>query len=264
MAWSRLAVTSPGVGPGQVEHPQDRLEDGVVADVGQRGEVALLVGEPVDRAERVERLDPDRLVRVPARPRPRGRPGPGTCRMSKLRPPHQYAFDSSVIIVRRPAAPARGTPPSWAGRLRVGDVARRGSGAKLGRGLAGREAGQAHVDRLAVLVAADLPGGVAAAVTQQLDLVAHLGADVGGAQEVAVHRVHRLAVGHRAHGGGGRLGDHVAAVRLRPRARLGDGGEGQVEVLRLAAGSASSGVREDRAEVPSVMAGRSSRGARRR
>ena len=53
------------VGPGQAEHPQGGLEDRVVADVGQGGGVALGVGEPLDRPQRVVRLDPDGLVGCP-------------------------------------------------------------------------------------------------------------------------------------------------------------------------------------------------------
>ena len=51
-----------GLCPAEPQHAQDRLEDRVVADVRERGEVALRIREPVDRTQRVERLDPDRLL----------------------------------------------------------------------------------------------------------------------------------------------------------------------------------------------------------
>ena len=71
-------------------------------------------------------------------------------------------------------------------------------------------------------------GGVATTVAQHLDLVADLGADVGRAHEVGVHRVQRLAVGDGAHRRRSGLGDEVAAVRLGPRARLRRRGEREV------------------------------------
>ena len=223
------------VRPAEVEHAQDRLEDRVVAHVGERGEIALCVGQSVDRPELVERLDPDRLVGLPASvhrevDRPGHVPHVEGPAVRPVRPRHLgHRAAAAVPQVLLGAGQVVGTRD---GRQLLGEVG--GEGVAV---LAGREADQAHVERLVVLVATHLTGAVATAVTQHLHLVADLGPDLGGAHEVGVHRVHHLAVVDGPHRGRGGLGDEVAAVRLGPRAGLGDRGEGEVELLGLAPAS---------------------------
>ncbi len=234
-------MTSPGCAHGRSEDAQHRLENRVIADVGERGEVTLLVAEPGDGAQRVEGLEPHRLV---------GRPLPLHRQVHRAGDVAQVEAAAARPVgprllghrrrFRRGGAGLRVEVGGGSGQvLRAGDAPGPAQGGIAGGGLEGPaglargKASQADVDRLAVLVAADLAGTVAAPVPQQFHLIADQRADVGRTQEVAVHRVQRLAVGHRAHGRRRGLRDQVAAVRLRPRARLGDRGEGELEVLGL-------------------------------
>src|SRR5690606_17644567 len=98
--------------------------------------------------------------------------------------PHVEAATAAPVVLRllghhRVAARLDRLEVGRRARQRLGiGYAERRLGLVLGRDLAGREADQADVDRLALLEPADLAGGVAAAVAQQLHLVADLGTDV--------------------------------------------------------------------------------------